>query len=42
MVLQQYKTALGLEAFAHLHIEEEDKSALSSPESSEDEEDITI
>lgn len=43
MVLQQYKTALGPEASVHLHIEEEeDQSALSSPDSSEDEEDITI
>ena len=43
VVLQQYKTALGPEASVHLHIEEEeDQSALSSPDSSEDEEDITI
>ncbi|XP_076616610.1 uncharacterized protein LOC143339323 [Chaetodon auriga] len=42
VVLQQYKTALGPEASAHLQVEDEDQSALSSPDSSDDEEDITI
>lgn len=42
VVLRQYKTALGPEASVHLHIEEEDQSDLSSPDSSEDEEDVTI
>ena len=42
VVLQQYKTALGPEACVHLHIVEEDQSDLSSPDSSEDEEDVTI
>lgn len=38
MVLQQYKTALGPEASSILHIEEEDQSVHSSPDTSEDEE----
>ena len=42
VVLQQYKTALGPEASAHLQVEDEDQSALSSPDSSDNEEDITI
>ncbi|XP_040907861.1 uncharacterized protein LOC121190895 isoform X2 [Toxotes jaculatrix] len=42
VVFLEYKTALGPEASVHLQIEEEDHSALSSPDSSEDEEDITI
>lgn len=43
MVLEQYKTAFGPEASVHFQLEEEeDQSALSSQDSSEDEEDITI
>ncbi|XP_026104653.1 uncharacterized protein LOC113097471 isoform X2 [Carassius auratus] len=42
MVLQQYKTALGPEASVLLHVEEEDQSDLSSPDTSEDEEENTI
>lgn len=37
VVLQQYKTALGLEVSVLLHVEEEDQSDLSSPDTSEDE-----
>ncbi|XP_077051713.1 uncharacterized protein LOC143701906 isoform X1 [Siphateles boraxobius] len=42
VVLQQYKTALGPEASVLLHVEEEDQSGLSSPDTSEDEEENTI
>ncbi|XP_057217739.1 uncharacterized protein LOC130571061 isoform X2 [Triplophysa rosa] len=42
VVLQQYKTALGPEASALLHVEAEDQSGLSSPDTSEDEEENTI
>lgn len=42
VVLQQYKTALGPEAAALLHVEAENQSGLSSPDTSEDEEENTI
>ncbi|KAK9981838.1 hypothetical protein ABG768_001362 [Culter alburnus] len=42
VVLQQYKTALGPEASVLLHIEAEDPSGLSSPDTSEDEEENTV
>jgi len=42
VVLQQYKTALGPEASVLPHIEEEEQSDLSSPDTSEDEEDYTM
>lgn len=42
VVLQQYKTALGPEASALLHVEAEDQSSPSSPDTSEDEEENTI
>ncbi|XP_028977256.2 uncharacterized protein LOC105009293 isoform X4 [Esox lucius] len=42
VVLQQYKTALGPEASVLLHVEEENLSGLSSPDTSEDEEENTI
>lgn len=42
VVLQQYKTALGPEASVLLHDEAEDQSGLSSPDTSEDEEENTI
>ncbi|KAF4110033.1 hypothetical protein G5714_009285 [Onychostoma macrolepis] len=38
VLLQQYKTALGPEASALLHVEVEDQGGLSSPDTSEDEE----
>ncbi|KAF4118213.1 hypothetical protein G5714_000264 [Onychostoma macrolepis] len=42
VLLQQYKTALGPEASALLHVEAEDQGGLSSPDTSEDEEENTI
>lgn len=42
VVLQQYKTALGPEASVLLHVEAEDPSGLSSPDTSEDEEENTV
>lgn len=42
VVLQQYKTPLGLEVSVLLHVEEEDQSDLSSPDTSEDEEENII
>jgi len=42
VVLQQYKTALGPKASVLPHIEEEEQSDLSSPDTSEDEEDNTM
>ncbi|XP_060721178.1 uncharacterized protein LOC132842472 isoform X3 [Tachysurus vachellii] len=42
VVLQQYKTALGPEASVLLHVEAEDPSGFSSPDTSEDEEENTV
>ncbi|KAF4098004.1 hypothetical protein G5714_022012 [Onychostoma macrolepis] len=42
VLLQPYKTALGPEASALLHVEAEDQGGLSSPDTSEDEEENTI
>ncbi|KAF4118211.1 hypothetical protein G5714_000262 [Onychostoma macrolepis] len=42
VLLQQYKTVLGPEASALLHVEAEDQGGLSSPDTSEDEEENTI
>ncbi|XP_047676152.1 uncharacterized protein LOC113658020 isoform X2 [Tachysurus fulvidraco] len=42
VVLQQYKIALGPEASVLLHVEAEDPSGLSSPDTSEDEEENTV